>query len=389
MNVPPEVAIDPARDLLPKPPARSHPIGCVGAGFIMRDVQLVAYEDAGYDVAAIASRTPEHARAAARRRGVPTVHDDVDALLDDPSIEILDVAVPPHVQLDVVRRAVERPHIKGILAQKPLAPTLAEAAEIVRTCEKAGVRLAVNQNMRFDHGVRALRTLLDRGVLGEPVLATIEMRAVPHWQDYLERYDRLTLLNMSIHHLDAFRYLFGEPERVFASARPDPRTIFAHRDGICLYVLEYADGLRAAAWDDVWVGPGGAAEVEPYIRWRVEGTEGVAVGTVGWPSWPERAPSTIDVRTSRGPDGWYRPRWPYAWFPDAFAGPMAALMRTIEGDEDDPSARADPVPDVDGRDNLATMALVEACYRSLDEHRAVPIDEDARGDGRTLGGPPG
>ena len=279
------------------------------------------------------------------------------------------------MQLDVVRKAVERPHIKGILAQKPLAPTLEEATEIVRTCELAGVRLAVNQNMRFDHGVRALRTLLERGVLGEPVLATIDMRAVPHWQDYLESYERLTLLNMSIHHLDAFRYLFGEPERVFASARSDPRTAFAHRDGICLYVLEYAGGLRAAAWDDVWAGPGGPSEVEPYIRWRVEGTEGVAIGTVGWPSFPERTPSTIDVRTDRHGGGWYRPRWPYAWFPDAFAGPMAALMRAIERDEAEPSARRDPVPDVDGRDNLATMALVEACYRSLDEHRAVRIDE--------------
>jgi len=375
MSVPPELAIDPARDLLPEPPARPHTIGCVGAGFIMRDVQLVAYEDAGYDVAAIASRTPEHARAAARLRGVPTVYDEVEALLDDPSIEILDVAVPPHVQLHVVRRAVERPHIKGILAQKPLAPTLVEATEIVRTCEAAGVRLAVNQNMRFDHGVRALRTLLDRGVLGEPVLATIDMRAVPHWQDYLQSYERLTLLNMSIHHLDAFRYLFGEPERAFASARPDPRTTFAHRDGICLYVLEYAAGLRAAGWDDVWAGPGEPSQVEPYIRWRVEGTEGVAVGTVGWPSFPERTPSTLDVRTMRGPDGWYRPRWPYAWFPDAFAGPMAALMRAIERDEDDPAGRDAPVPEVDGRDNLATMALVEACYRSLDEHRAVRIDE--------------
>ena len=375
MNVPPELAIDPARDLLPRAPARRHAIGCIGAGFIVRDVQLVAYRDAGFDVAAIASRTPAHARAVAELRGVPVAYDDVHELLDDPRIEIVDVAVPPHAQLDVVRAAVRRPHLKGILAQKPLAPTLADAAEIVRLCERAGVRLAVNQNMRFDHGVRALKTLLDRGALGEPVLATIEMRAVPHWQDYLAEYERLTLLNMSIHHLDAFRYLFGEPGRAFASVRTDPRTAFEHRDGIALYLLEYPGGLRATAWDDVWAGPGAPSEVEPTIRWRVEGTDGVAVGTVGWPHFPERRPSTIDVRSARWAGGWYRPRWPYAWFPDAFAGPMAALMRAIERDEDDPAARDLPVPEVDGRDNLATMALVEACYRSVDEHRAVALEE--------------
>jgi predicted dehydrogenase len=134
--------------------------------------------------------------------------------------------VPPHAQAEVVRAAVRHPHVKGILAQKPLAMDRAEAAEIVAMCADAGIPLAVNQNMRFDHGVRALKALLTRGRLGDPVLATIEMRAVPHWQDYLRGYDRLTLLNMSIHHLDAFRFLFGEPVRVFASARSDPRTRF-------------------------------------------------------------------------------------------------------------------------------------------------------------------
>ncbi len=358
--MPPD-AFDLARDVLPRVPRRlDHPIGAIGAGFIMRDVQLVAYREAGFQVSAIASRTPAHARAAAAARGVPTVHDTVDELLADPGLEIVDIAVPPRVQLEVVRAAVRQPHLKGILAQKPLAPTLGEAAEIVRLCEAAGVTLAVNQNMRFDPGIRALRTLLARGDLGEPVLATIEMRAVPHWQDYLAGEERLTLLNMSIHHLDAFRFLFGEPERVFASARSDPRTTFAHRDGIALYVLEYASGLRAAAWDDVWAGPDDAAR-DDHIRWRVEGTAGIAQGTVGWPSFPAREPSTIDFALRGG--GWQRPRWPYAWFPDAFAGPMASLMRAIED--------GGPAEDVDGRDNLGTMALVEACYRSLDEHRAV------------------
>jgi predicted dehydrogenase len=353
------------RDVLPPRPRRTdYAIGVIGSGFIVRDVQLVAYREAGLKVAAIASRDPARAREVAAAHGVERVFDDHRDLLADPRIEIVDIAVPPHAQAEVVRAAVRHRHVKGILAQKPLALDRAEAAEIVAMCADAGIPLAVNQNMRFDHGVRALKALLTRGHLGDPVLATIEMRAVPHWQDYLRGYDRLTLLNMSIHHLDAFRFLFGEPERVFASARSDPRTAFPHRDGIALYVLEYADGLRATAWDDVWAGPNGAPRDE-YIRWRVEGTEGMALGTIGWPSFPARTPSTIDVALVGR--GWQRPRWPYAWFPDAFAGPMLSLMRAIED--------GGPVGDVDGRDNLRTMALVDACYRSLDEHRAVALDE--------------
>ena len=57
------------------PPKTDYRIGCIGAGFIMKDIQLVSYGEAGFDVVAIASRTPGHARAAAGEHGIGTVHD--------------------------------------------------------------------------------------------------------------------------------------------------------------------------------------------------------------------------------------------------------------------------------------------------------------------------
>jgi predicted dehydrogenase len=193
------------------------------------------------------------------------------------------------------------------------------------------------------------------------------MRAIPHWQEFLRHYDRLELLNMGIHHLDCFRFLFGDPESVYVSARPDPRTQFPHRDGVCLYILEYANGFRAASWDDVWAGPareGGAPDT--YIKWRVEGTEGLAQGTIGWPSYPNATPSTIDFTTKREPGVWFAPRWKEVWFPDAFEGTMGMLLDAVAGGGE---------PAVSASDNLRTMALIEACYKSLDEHRPIKLDE--------------
>jgi predicted dehydrogenase len=352
-----------------KKPLRSDfGIGAIGAGFIMRDVQLKAYADAGFSVAAIMSRTPEIARAAAELRGIPRVYERVEEMLQDPAIQILDIAVPPDRQLAIVRQAAKQGrHIKGILAQKPLAVTYQDAVETVRLCEEAKITLAVNQNMRYDQSMVALKTLLERGDLGTPVLATIEMRAVPHWQAWLHEYRRLTLLNMSIHHIDAFRYLFGDPESIFVSARKDPRTRFEHEDGICLYILEYRDGLRATAWDDTWAGPRtGRDDLNPYIKWRVEGTEGLAEGTIGWPEYPNRSPSTLTYTTSAHPGVWITPRWREVWFPDAFREPMADLMNAIA------SGR---LPATNGADNLGTMAVVEAGYQSIRERRAVEISE--------------
>lgn len=366
-------------DYLPKlPQNKSIGIGCIGAGFIMADCHLVAYRRAGFNPVGIHSRTQAHAQEVADRHEIPHVYAQLSDLLRNDRIEVIDVAVPPHDQRAIIAQIIrEGKHIKGILAQKPIAHNYPEAKEIVAMCAEAGIKLAVNQNMRYDQSVRACKDALDRGYLGDPVLATIDMRAIPHWMPWQQELDYLTLRVMSIHHLDTFRYWFGDPERVYASVRTDPRTTFQHTDGICLYILEYANGLRAMSCDDVWTGPSldgpgpdgpGREETQEdiYIRWRVEGLDGLARGTIGWPSYPEAVPSTLDLTSKQVPDRRVQPRWDEVWFPDAFVGTMAQLLCAVE---------EDTTPAISGADNLRTMALVDACYRSAQEHRAVALKE--------------
>jgi predicted dehydrogenase len=299
---------------------------------------------------------------------VPRCHATYAELLADPAVEVLDIAVPPAAQPGFIREAVRhRDHIRGILAQKPLALSYREARECVDLCAQAGIVLAVNQNMRYDQSVRALKDLLRRGWLGEPVLSTIEMRAIPHWMPWSQGLPSLTTFIMSVHHLDTFRYWFGTPDRVLASTRPDPRTPFPHRDGINLYILEYDSGCRAASWDDVWTGPAReGSESDIYIRWRVEGTDGLARGTIGWPSYPARTPSTLDFTTKRQPGYWLQPRWPEVWFPDAFIGTMAQVLCAIEEGTE---------PEISGRDNLETVALCEAVYAAAMGGRLTTVRE--------------
>ncbi|RAP76001.1 Gfo/Idh/MocA family protein [Paenibacillus montanisoli] len=348
------------------PKRKDYRIGCIGSGFIMRDCHLVAYRDAGFNPAAIASRTYENAKEVAELRNIPKVHRTWEELVCDPEIEILDIAFPPDRQLEVVKLAVKQPHIKGILCQKPLAMNSREAHEIVELCEAAGIKLAVNSNMRYDQSIRALKAILDGGYLGETVLATIEMRAIPHWQAYLEKYEQIEILNMGIHHIDTFRYLFGDPEKITAVTRRDPRTKFKHIDGITQYTFQYANELMATSLDDVWAWPGEGTEKDIYIKWRVEGLDGMATGTIGWPRYPEHSPSTLAFTTKQAPNEWIRPEWDQVWFPDAFQGTMAQLLRAVESDTE---------PEIGGRDNLRTIACVDACYKSIAEERTVTFAE--------------
>jgi predicted dehydrogenase len=356
----------------PLPQRKDFRIGVLGSGFIINDCHLVAYRKAGFNPVAIASRTPEHARKVAARHHLATVYNAYDELLSDPSIEVLDIAVPPDAQLALIQDACRRRTVKGILAQKPLATNYADALATVRACEAAGIVLAVNQNMRYDQSVRAAKTLLDYGTLGTPVYATIEMRGIPHWQPWQAALGWATLRIMSIHHLDCLRYWFGDPERVYCSTRPDPRTTFPHTDGICSYILEYASGLRAVGLDDTWTGP--AREGCPsdiYIRWRIEGLDGLAIGDIGWCRDPYTTPSSIRY-AAKGDTQFHAPIWTESWFPDAFVGSMAQLLIALE---------TGTPPAISGRDNLKTMALVDAAYRSSREHRAVPIAEIEKGTG--------
>lgn len=74
----------------PLPERRVWRIGCIGSGFIMNDCHLIAYGKAGFNPVAIASRTQANAAKCAGQHDIPTVHDSIEQLLDDESIEVLE-----------------------------------------------------------------------------------------------------------------------------------------------------------------------------------------------------------------------------------------------------------------------------------------------------------
>jgi predicted dehydrogenase len=349
----------------PQVRVRDLKIGCIGAGMIMAECHLAAYKEAGFTVAAIASRTKAKAEAVATRWGIPKVHNTPEALIVDPSIEVLDIAYPPDQQPALILAALKQPHIKAILAQKPLALTLADAIALRDAAAKAGKVLSVNQNMRYDQSMRVLKEILDGGDLGEIVFAQIDMHAIPHWQGFLAGYDRLTLANMSVHHLDLLRFLFGQPVEITTQTRTDPRTTFEHTDGITVSTLRFASGVLAVSLEDVWSGPRAEGyENDQHITFRVEGTLGVAKGTIGWPTGAASTLTYASQKTTKGK--WVTPTWETMWFPHAFVGVMEQLQYAV---------KTGTPPALSVADNVQTVALIEAGYRSMTEGRTVKLSE--------------
>ena len=229
---------------------------------------------------------------------------------------------------------------------------------------RAGGHRAVSEP---EHALRSFgvrgESLLGKDSSATPVFATIDMRAVLHWQPWQADMGSATLRIMSIHHLDCMRGWFGDPERVFTSTRPDPRTKFPHTDGICTTILEYANGLRCVMIDDPWTGPGegrlprrhwhSSGALRAWMAWRSGILAGARIPSRRLPRCAMRARATRSSSSSIRRS---------SWFPDAFGGTMSQLLIALETGQ---------APALTGRDNLKSIALVEAAALSAEEHRMV------------------
>ena len=75
--------------------------------------------------------------------------------------------------------------------------------------------------------------------------------------------------------------------------------------------------------------PAKDALAEIYIRWRIEGLDGLAIGDIGWCKDPHTTPSTLRY-AAKGDAHFHADNWIESWFPDAFAGTMGQLLIAME-----------------------------------------------------------
>lgn len=350
-------------DYKPRLPARSdYGIGLIGCGGIIDYAHLPAYRAHGLNIQACYDLDPATAKRLAEKHGIARTFEALDDLLADPAIEIVDIAVPAPAQRAIAERALAAG--KHLLCQKPLSENLADATAIVAAGRAAGRKVAVNQQMRWSPGIAAAKHLVSQGLIGEPADIQIQVSvATPFelwpWLQASERYD---LMYHTIHHMDSMRYIFGSPEWVTSvhtkypgqTIRPETKTVT---------VFEYPSGLQgllAINHHDT--------SRDPYATFRFMGSEGVVSGTIGLLyDYPTGRRDTLQVFSRRlAADTTIAVELEGSWIPGAFIGPMASLMEAIQ---------TDGTPMTDAADNLETLRLVLAGYRSNEEKRAVRPSE--------------
>ena len=103
---------------------RDTKVAIIGAGEIVRTAHLPAYRSIGIDICGVFDVNEDRARRLAREHGIHQYRSLGD-LLGDPAASLVDIAVPPAIQAELVPRVVRAG--KHVLAQKPLARSLREA----------------------------------------------------------------------------------------------------------------------------------------------------------------------------------------------------------------------------------------------------------------------
>jgi predicted dehydrogenase len=196
----------------------------VGCGFFGA-IQLDGWSRVeGARIVALCDANADRAADRAARYGVPACYTDLEALLAREALDFVDIATRPDSHRELARRAAERG--LAVLCQKPLAPSMEEAVALVRDCERAGVRLMVNENWRWQPWYREMKRLVEAGRVGRPHYFGFRHRGVdglasppyPH-QPYFAAMPRLLLFETAVHFIDTARFLLGEPERIYCRHR--------------------------------------------------------------------------------------------------------------------------------------------------------------------------
>lgn len=122
----------------------------------------------------IAGADPDAARREdfAGRWGVAATYADHRDMLENERPEIVSIASPPDLH---ARHVIDcaKAGVKGIFCEKPLAPTLKEADELLAACDTAGVKLSINHTRRGGPWTRRAREIIQAGELGDILTITM------------------------------------------------------------------------------------------------------------------------------------------------------------------------------------------------------------------------
>ena len=217
------------------------------------------------EIVAIASRTHESAREAAKNLKIPKAFGSYQDLLDDTSIDAVYIPLPNHMHVPWTIKALAAN--KHVLCEKPIALTATEAKELLKETEKFP-HLKVMEAFMYRHHPQWIQALelINGGGIG--MVKTVHS-FFSYYNDDPENIRNMVdiggggLMDIGCYCISLARLIFDEePQRVFGKIEYDPGF---ETDRICSGILDFVQGTSTFTC---------STQLVPYQRVNVFGTKG-------------------------------------------------------------------------------------------------------------------
>ncbi len=191
--------------------------GILGPGFVATRAVIPAMQQAPTAcVLAVASSDEQRAQAAALRFGIERAYVGYQALLDDPDVHAIYIALPNHLHREWTIRAAQAG--KHVLCEKPLAMSAIECDEMIEACRQANVLLMEAVMYRFHPRMLHLKQMLAAGELGHirflHAAFSFPFDAPGNYRAYAQ-FGGGALLDVGSYCVNAARWLIGsEPDSI-------------------------------------------------------------------------------------------------------------------------------------------------------------------------------
>jgi myo-inositol 2-dehydrogenase / D-chiro-inositol 1-dehydrogenase len=329
--------------------------GLLGAGRIGRvHAETLAFRIPEAEIAAIADVNRPAAETLAERCGIPRVAESPAEIFADKTIDAVLICTPTDTHTELIVKAAQVG--KHIFCEKPIAHRLEKIDSSLAAVEKAGVKLQVGFNRRFDSNFARVRQAIKCGEVGKPYLMhIISHDPAPPPIAYLGPSGGL-FLDMMIHDFDMARFLLGdEVEEIYAAAGVlvDPAIGEAGDIDTAVVMLRFRSGAIATI-DNCRKATFGYDQ-------RVE-----ILGSKGKIASENRYPNQVVVSSEKSvytdlPLNFFMER-----YTESFAAELKAFVDAVLEDK--------PVP-VTGADSRVPVVMALAARKSYDEHRPVRLEE--------------
>jgi myo-inositol 2-dehydrogenase/D-chiro-inositol 1-dehydrogenase len=330
-------------------------IGVIGAGRIGRvHAENLVYRIPAATVVAVSDIFVEVAERLAAELAIPAVYRDHRRVLEDKSIDAVLVCSSTDSHAQIIEEAAEAG--KQIFCEKPIALDLAKIDRALAAVERAGVKLQIGFNRRFDPNFARVRQVVAAGQIGEPHILRITSRdPAPPPIEYVKVSGGI-FLDMTIHDFDMARFLIGaEVESIYAAGGVlvDPAIGEAGDVDTALITLHFANGVLGAIDNSRKAVYGYDQRVEVF------GSAGCVTADNDYPNTARIADAQRVHRDL--PLNFFMER-----YTESYIAEIDAFVNCI---------LKDTPPPVTGLDGRVPVVMGYAAKKSLDEGRPVKLSE--------------